>query len=61
MRLGLVLVVVGLALTLFGFIALNGQAADAGSSPLRLATYFGPPLLALGGVRILSEARRRTM
>jgi len=64
MRLGLVLSVVGLALTLIGLVVVNGGGADAGAadaSPWRLLFYFGPVLLAIGGVRVLAEARRRSM
>ena len=64
MRMGVVLSVVGLALTLIGLIVVNSGSVGAGSadsSPLRLLFYLGPVLLAIGGVRVLAEARRRGM
>jgi hypothetical protein len=64
MRLGLVLVAVGLALTLIGLVVVNGGVLDAGStdaSSWRLVFYAGPVLMAIGGVRVMAEARRRGM
>jgi hypothetical protein len=64
MRLGLAFVVIGLALTIIGLVVVNNGSAGASTpdgSPWRLLLYVGPVLLAIGGVRLMSEARRRSM
>lgn len=51
--------VVGFALTLVGLVVVNSGGVGDGS-PLRLVVYFGPVLLALGGVRVMAEMTRRS-
>ncbi len=63
MRLGLALSALGLALTIIGLIVVNSGSLGTGSadgSPLRLVFYFGPVLLAIGGVRVMAEMTRRS-
>jgi len=63
MRLGVALSIIGLALTVVGLIVASsgGLGTDSGDgSPLRLVFYFGPVLLAIGGVRLMAEVTRRS-
>jgi hypothetical protein len=63
MRLGLALSAIGLVLTLVGLVVVNSGSLGTGTadgSPVRLVFYFGPVLLAIGGVRVMAEVTRRS-